>query len=755
MYLFRAPLLAVALAGACSAANIAFSTYLKDGFTPTAIASDSRGNIYLAGSAVTDPLDQTTGALVAKVNPNVSEYLYLSYIDSAASDQVAAIAIDGTGNAYITGSTTNPNFPVVGAGMLGTPPTSTTDTRSFVIKLNPQGTVVFSALIGGSTMSTASGIALTPQGRILVSGIAGAKGFPATAGAYSVADSTNQWFLMELDSTASTMIFSATGIGGSSIALDAAGNIFLAGSSTATTYPTTPGAYQTEFVQGLYCFGMCQIYFSGNLQHVTKTDAAASKLIYSTGINDPTGGAGSTTNTGLAVDAAGNAYVTGTLLQGKYPLTVTPPVEYTAFTSKLDPAGAKLLFSIPVGGAGVQLDSSGSVYVGGAITAVSSFLTVFMLPPQEPAVYIPPIFSNIPQVCLPNSITSISESYVMKLDPATGTAEDAQLIDGSAPGAAGITLAGGNVWITGSTPGPQVPVTPGVLVQENLGPGFLEGGYLSAVDFATSRASVPVIACVLDGGNLTHVGALGADQLISIFGSNLGPTKAVSAPNGSATLGGVTITFDGRPAQLLYASTSQINVGISIPPMPTGNASVQPFTVMKLTANNASVERQFPLTINNLNLFANLSMAQVSCATAQPSPIYGVLPVATNADGSLNTCAHPALYGSTVSLFVHGAGFYGTAPPAQLNVQALAGACQAQVTNTSLINEFVYKVDLALPPAAGGCIEDFLDETYFPITLTYSGAPVGPFYVPADLGGPVLNFPPPGQSMPMIVYVRP
>ena len=118
MHLSRSLIFAAALAGACSAANIAISTYLKDGFTPTAIASDSRGNIYLAGSAVTDPLDQTTGALVAKVNPNVSEYLYLSYIDSAASDQVAAIAIDGAGNAYITGSTTNPNFPVVGAPCL-------------------------------------------------------------------------------------------------------------------------------------------------------------------------------------------------------------------------------------------------------------------------------------------------------------------------------------------------------------------------------------------------------------------------------------------------------------------------------------------------------------------------------------------------------------------------------------------------------------------------------------------------------------
>ena len=128
--------------------------------------------------------------------------------------------------------------------------------------------------------------------------MAASKGFPVTPGAYSVADSTNQWFLTELDATASKTIFSATGIGGSSLAVDMAGNIYMAGSSVGTTYPTTPGAYQTTFVQGVYCFGFCQIGFPGNLQHVTKTDPAASKLIYSTGLNDTKGGAGSTTNRG-------------------------------------------------------------------------------------------------------------------------------------------------------------------------------------------------------------------------------------------------------------------------------------------------------------------------------------------------------------------------------------------------------------------------------------------------------------------------
>ena len=161
----RLLLVATVLARIGLPANLAISTYLKDGFTPAAIASDSQGNVYLAGGAVIDTAAQTTGAIVVKVDPKVTEYLYLAYLDSAASDQVSGIVIDGSGNAYITGWTTNPNFPVVGGGAIGTAPTGSSDTRSFVTKLNPQGSVVFSALIGGSAMSTARPSRSRPKAR--------------------------------------------------------------------------------------------------------------------------------------------------------------------------------------------------------------------------------------------------------------------------------------------------------------------------------------------------------------------------------------------------------------------------------------------------------------------------------------------------------------------------------------------------------------------------------------------------------------
>jgi uncharacterized protein (TIGR03437 family) len=731
------------------AANLAVSTYFKDGFTPTAIVSDAQGNVLIAGSAAIDAAAGTTGVAVAKLDPKASRYLYLTYLDSAASDQVSAIAVDGAGNAYIAGSTNNPNFPVVGEGLGGTPPASSQDVRSFLTKLNPEGAVMYSVLIGGSVQSRALGVAITAQGQVLVSGIAVGSGFPATPGAYRVADSNGHWFLMELDAAASKVIFSATGIGGSSIAFDAAGNIYLAGSSPGTDYPTTPGAYQTAFVQGHICYGLCQIGFDGVLQHVSKVDPTGAKLIYSTGLNDIKGGAGNTTNTGLAVDAAGNAYVTGTLFEAVYPFTVPVPAGYSGYLTKLDATGSTVLFSVPIGGGGVQLDSGGAVYVGGVVSSYDPRPDFSVTPVAPPAP-----MGWVPQLCWPNNIVATSEAYVMKLDSATGNVQDAQWIDGSGPGAVGITLAGGKVWITGAASAPDVPFTPGVLSPGNLGTGFVPGAYLAAVDFSASAAAAPRIACVLDSGNLTHVRAVAAFQLISLFGANLGPATGVAAPHGGdPSINGVSVTFDGNPAQLLYVSSSQINVAVPAPPPSREETARATSTVMQVTVNGVGIQRQFPFVISNLNLFASLASNQVAC-----SPEYGFQPVAANADGSLNSCANPARYGSTVSFFVHGVGAlqYGFPPPAQLfGLQAMVGQCSAAVENAALVNGFVYQVDVRLPGPLLPCATSYSllsAENSSPVTLSYNSAPVGPLTVPSGGAGPIVNFAP-GQPMPMIVWV--
>ncbi len=711
-----------------SAADLAYSTYLRDGFTPTAMTSDAQGNLYIAGSAVTDPISRTTSAVVAKLDPKASRYLYLEYLDSAASDTISGLAIDSAGNLLVTGTTSNPYFPVTG-NALGSAPSGANDTRAFVTRLSPNGVVLLSVLIGGSATSNGYGIAVTSQGQILVSGVSGAN-FAATDGAFHVSDTTGKWFLVELDAAASKVVFSATGIGGSSIALDAAGNIFLAGSSLRTDYPTTPGAYQTSFVPGFYCFGFCRFEFPGKLLHLTKLDPSGSKLIFSTGINDPSGGAGSTISTGLAVDAAGNSYVTGTLLEGKFPFTVGNPIgAASGFLVKVNPAGSSLLFSVPVGGGGVVRDSAGFLYTAGTISTYNPIGFPGIIP--TPVITLSGALSTIPPQCVPNTLTGTESSYLMQLDSATGAVLDAQWIDGSSVTVSAVVTAGTKLWAAGLSLAADVPFTPGALAPTNLIPGPLPGAFLSAADFSRPPANgAPMIACALDAGNLTHAGPVAPYQILSIFGSNLGPATGVPAPDLNTTsLAGVSVNFDGIPATLTYVSSSQINVMVPGPPATSANKFPDSI-VMQVTTNSGSLQREFGWTNYNLNLFAEIGAIGATC------PGYSVAldfqPVALNPDGTRNSCSNPAKFGSLVSLFVHGVGAQqlGLAMPGFVNgVQAQAGSCPANIENV-VRSGIVYRVDVRLPATLVPCAP-FNGNAINPVILTlrYNGAPVGPLII--------------------------
>src|SRR5580698_88962 len=93
------------LAFAASYPVLTYSTYLRDSFTPTAIATDASGNIYMAGNAIVDPATSQTTVLVVKLNPQGTQYLYTRYFGGSANDYANAIAVDSTGNAYVAGYT--------------------------------------------------------------------------------------------------------------------------------------------------------------------------------------------------------------------------------------------------------------------------------------------------------------------------------------------------------------------------------------------------------------------------------------------------------------------------------------------------------------------------------------------------------------------------------------------------------------------------------------------------------------------------
>jgi uncharacterized protein (TIGR03437 family) len=666
---------------AFAATTLTYSSYLRDNFTPNAVTTDPSGNIYLAGNTVVDPLSRQTTVLVLKLNPQATRYLYLRYIGGSANDYANAIAVDPAGNVYIAGVTTSPDFPVTTAGNLATPPSAGTE-RSFVTELNPSGDIVFSTLLGGSTNSFAQAVAVNASHQVLVSGVSVGSGFPSTPGAYSVTDTAFVPYLLQLDPTGTKLIFSATGIGGNAMALDSSGNIYVAGTTSSLTYPSTPGTYQPNFPVFQTCVAPCHGSFQGPNQYVMKLDPTGTKILFSTAVS----GTGNTMNNGLAVDSSGNVYLTG-LAGAGYPYTVSVPdaplgpalasltTPALPFLSKLDPAGQKLLYSVPVGGAGVQVDAGGLAYVGGVLGLFSNYDVAASLP----------ALSGIPSPCFLPATTNGKSAYVAQVD-GSGNVVGARFIGGSTLALSGVSLSGATLWMTGAPTLPNFPFSPNALASSNLRPTPLAGAYLGAVNFSAAQppAGTPSIGCVVDAANLQPAGPIAPYQLLTIFGSGLGPDTPIVAPdNSTTTLGGVSVSIGSVPAPLLYASSNQIN--FAAPPVSLGS----PGAVVQVSVNGvSSAPLQFAVSSANPSLFV--------VPGSFLSTLQGFFAVALNADGSVNSSANPAQRGSVISVFLNG-----LPASAQIGSGPLYASVGWTVMNLSQQTPFVLQADLLVPSSAG------------------------------------------------------
>ncbi len=724
------PLLLLLFSGPAIAAStfpvLTYSTYLRDGFAPKAIATDSSGNIYLAGNAIVDPATSQSTVLVVKLNPQGSQYLYVRYLGGSVRDSANAIAVDAAGNAYVAGATASPDFPVTSGGHLGATPTGLSGQRSFVVKLDASGGMVFSDLLGGPAASAAQAIAVTAAGQIVVSGIVSdgsGPAFPSTLGAYRIANTANHPYLLELDPTGAKTVFSATGIGGSALALDPAGNIYVAGSTFLLDYPTTAGAYQSTFPAFQVCSAPpCTRTFQGSNQYVTKVDSTGSRLIYSTAVS----GNGNTTNGGLAVDTAGNVYLTGYAGPG-YPYTVTPPpipigpvnsifFFELPFVSKLDAAGRTLVFSVPVGGAGVQVDSQGAVYVSGG--SGSGLAGSFGIANNLLAL------ADVPVECLPNNRGIRSSAYVSEVDAASGSLVGSQFIGGSTLSTSGLALSGSSVWVAGGASLPDFPVTPNAVTLPSFGQGAIAGAYLGAVDFSQTQPpeGTPRIYCIVDSADMTPVGAVPRYQLLTILGTGLGPAAGVAAVDTSTvTLGGASVNFGSLPAPLLYASSTQINLAV-----PLADAGLA-FATMQVAVSGASAApRQIPLTFSaNPSLFLSSGQSE--------APAIGPPVLAVNGDGSMNSSTNPARLGSAVSVFVNGL----TPDPRFTGFPLQLWSNNGwSVTGIAAANPFVLRVELRVPSAlvnnfscvsAAACSAGFTlyDVGFVPAGQTVSGEAFG------------------------------
>ncbi|MEO5923102.1 MAG: SBBP repeat-containing protein [Bryobacteraceae bacterium] len=659
---------------ASAAPALQYSTYLRDNFSPKAIAVDPAGNIYLTGSAT---IGSQSTILVAKLNPQATQYLYLRYLGGSGIDAPNAIAVDPSGNAVVVGFTASTDFPVTANGRLASPPTANAR-RSFAVKLDPSGNTIFSDILGGTAASEAQAVAINSTGQILITGLSTTEGFPSTPGAYKVPNTPNRPYILALDPTGTTATFSATGIGGRAIALDPAGNIYLAGQTTLLDYPTTPGTYQPELPASAICYNApCSRPSQAQNQYVTKLDPSGSTLLYSTGVT----GKGNTINTGLAVDATGNVYITG-FAGNTYPYTVPVPslpvtllgIPGLPFLTKLDALGQKVVFSVPVGGNGVQVDAQDSVYVGGSTGLTTGFAIQSTIP----------VLANIPARCLPNGVTNSISSYTARVSASTGDVTGSQFIGGSTLSFTGTALSGSALWLVGTTSLPDFPFTENTLTPTSFPPGPTSGAYLGATVFNLPDLPriAPQIACVLDAADLSPAGPVVRNGLVTVFGTNLGLPLGVSGTNESPTnLGGTAVTVAGRPAPLLYASPTQVNFAV-----PEVSLS-QPTAPLRLTlAGSEGTKLSLPLAFSNPKLFLDLTQ------TPQPFAAFTQIAVALNADGSLNSPTNPATLGSTVSVFANG-----LQQGPQVSRPFVFADSGWLVTNLTAASPYVTRIDLRSP----------------------------------------------------------
>ena len=403
---------------------LAYSTYLggSGNDTARAVAVDAQGNVYICGQTSStnlpvlsafqathapQPVSGLSDAFVAKFNPN-GTLLYLTYLGGSNDDVGMAIAVDAAGNAYVTGYTTSADFPIAGrtpfqsqfGGSGGQNWYRLGD--AFITKVNPSGNaLIYSTYFGGSGDDAAAAIVVDSAGDAYIAGGSASTNFPATPGVYQPIlkgaggepiepccggpfIDPGDAFVAEIDPTGSKLLL-ATLVGGynddaaTSLALDASGNIYIAGYTMSPNFPTTPGALQGFFAG----FDQQTPYFVTGDAFITKLNASATALQYSTYF----GGTGDECITSIAVDSTGAVYFTGwssTLnlpttsgaIQSAYGgYTALPPnVEYRfgdAVVGKLNPAGSQLSYLTYLGGnandAGLALalDSAGDAFVAG------------------------------------------------------------------------------------------------------------------------------------------------------------------------------------------------------------------------------------------------------------------------------------------------------------------------------------------------------------------------------------------------------
>jgi uncharacterized protein (TIGR03437 family) len=514
----------------------------------TALAVDAAGNVYITGSTGGQfpttsgaAIESSTSAKVfaARITADGSKFIYSTYLPESLAAS-SAIAVDAAGNAYIAGKTS--------AG------------HAFVLKLSADGsTIVYNATLAGSSADAATAVAVDPAGNAYVTGQTASPDFPVTAGAFQqqLKGSQNS-FLVKLDPSGS--ILASTYFGGSgsdspsAIAVDGAGNIDVAGSTSSLDLPTTQGTMQ------------------------------ASAIVPPWNNSSPAG-----------------------------------------FVAQFAPDGTSLKWASYV------MSSDGAFDVGVSAFGVGPTGDIYIGGRTGPGF---PVTPSAPVICFQGS-TNRTNGFLAHLN-SKGVLLDATYLGNSG---------GGDIIFVGAL----LPLPDGTVL---IGWRETPIGVVSRVQFGSGGWTAP--AClsndVLSSATLSGSGGIAPGELVTLTGFGIGPDIGVvyqpdAQGNVPTQLGGVQVLFDGVPAPILYAQSRQINAIA-----PVGSA--------------VNGTRQVAVTYNNKRFGPAVAQTTFGSPGIFRLQIWqSAQAVAINEDGTLNGPTNPAARGSVVTVW--GTGYGQTDPPCQ------------------------------------------------------------------------------------------
>jgi hypothetical protein len=513
----------------------------------SAIAVDSLGSAYVTGytdspnfplASQSSPAPFGANVFLAKLDVSGSSLIYADYIGGNSDDFATALVLDSSDDVFLTGTTYSSDFPTTEITYQSSNNTEGNQT-AFVTEVSPDGsTLLYSTYLGGSYQDGGTGIGLDGSGNIYVAGWTWSLDFPVSSGAYQTAAGENQeeyygeyGFVTAIASNGASLIYSTYFAGStnivqdcyygpcwpdpissvSGIAVDASGNVYVAGNTNTYNFPTTTGAYETTNATN----------YDNQVGFVGKFSSSGS-LTYSTYFNAVAANSYFELN-GIAVDSSGSVYLVGNdyaeVIPVSTPNLCNPAESETGctfgFLAKLDPTFSTLTYAtylspnIDFEPSSVLVDSSGDAYVMGISGG------------GDVGLFVNPV----------EAYTNEEDIVLMEVDPTGGTQLFGTFLGGYGedyPGGIAIDSSGA-IYATGYTNSSDFPVTAAAL--QNT-----EGGNYDAFISKIGTAADPAVAV--------------APSLIQF---SIRPVGSVSQPNtsllrnmGSAplTISSLTITGD-------------------------------------------------------------------------------------------------------------------------------------------------------------------------------------------------------------------